>query len=225
MRIAKNSLLETIAQSLVRIQNSLVQRVVISGADFLPLDSVRLGTTYGGWWVPKYILNHPNDWIVVSCGLGHDISFDRDLSRLGFSIIGVEISNASILYLQETESIPSGMNVIHARVGSTSEDDFDLSKISSMVSNAKPLAKLLLKMDIEGSEFEFLLPSYNLEMYPEILMFELDYLSLVPFLSIKQRVERTRSVLMMMRKLSQVGYRIYQTENWNLHFVKYCSED
>jgi hypothetical protein len=221
VRIPKNSLLETIAQALVRIQNSLVQRVVISGVGFLPLDSIRLGTTYGGWWVPKYILNRPNDWIVVSCGLGYDISFDRDLSRLGFSIIGVEFSYASILYLQESESIPPGMSVIHARVGSKSEDDFNLSKISNIASNSKPGAKLMLKMDIEGSEFEFLHPSYNLETYPEVLMFELDFLSLVPFLNVKQRVQRTCSVLSMMRKLSQVGYRIYQMENWNIHFVKF----
>lgn len=48
----------------------------------------RLGSDYGGWWVPDEVLASPG-W-VVSAGAGEDVSFDVELNRLGFSVLLID---------------------------------------------------------------------------------------------------------------------------------------
>jgi len=77
---------------LVAIQNIIVAKIVsFSYLKNVSLDLTRLGTDYGGWFIPENIL-HAIDKkkVLVSGGLGHDVSFDKILLENGFEIIGLD---------------------------------------------------------------------------------------------------------------------------------------
>ena len=77
---------------LVAIQNIIVAKIVsFSYLKNVSFYLTRLGTDYGGWFIPKNIL-HAIDKkrVLVSGGLGHDVSFDKILLENGFQIIGLD---------------------------------------------------------------------------------------------------------------------------------------
>jgi len=77
---------------LVAIQNIIVAKIVsFSYLKNVSFDLTRLGTDYGGWFIPENIL-HAIDKkrVLVSGGLGHDVSFDKILLEKGFEIIGLD---------------------------------------------------------------------------------------------------------------------------------------
>lgn len=87
-----NSILDDVKHFLVKLQNSIVAKFV--STNYLinsDLNLVRLGTNYGGWFIPEYILQETNKKrILVSGGLGHDVSFDKLLLECGFEIVGLD---------------------------------------------------------------------------------------------------------------------------------------
>ncbi len=50
----------------------------------------RLGTDYGGWFVPEVFLNIENRKLLISAGLGHDVSFEKEMLNFGFEVIGLD---------------------------------------------------------------------------------------------------------------------------------------
>jgi hypothetical protein len=63
-----------------------------------------LGTTYGGWYIPDdFVLS--SDSLVVSAGVGEDISFDLALqSRYGCEILLIDPTQRAIKHLQEVHT-------------------------------------------------------------------------------------------------------------------------
>jgi FkbM family methyltransferase len=51
---------------------------------------MRLGTSYGGWWVPRDINELPQPRVLVSAGLGFDTSFDEEMLRRKFFVVGLD---------------------------------------------------------------------------------------------------------------------------------------
>ncbi|CAM8620195.1 Methyltransferase FkbM [Candidatus Planktophila versatilis] len=51
---------------------------------------LRLGTDYGGWWVPEVFLNQENRKLLISAGLGHDVSFEKEMLNFGFEVVGLD---------------------------------------------------------------------------------------------------------------------------------------
>ena len=52
---------------------------------------VRLGSKYGGWWIPERLIEkQTEDQICLSIGLGLDISFDQEMLKSGYYLVGVE---------------------------------------------------------------------------------------------------------------------------------------
>jgi FkbM family methyltransferase len=76
----------------------------------LPSGYKRLGTKYGGWWIDTKLLS--SDPLLIDCGLGEDISFPIEFSKLfPFSqIIGIEPNPRSLKYCYN--NIPSNMKII-----------------------------------------------------------------------------------------------------------------
>jgi len=87
-----NKLLARVKHSFVAIQNILVAQIVsFSFFKKDSLDLIRLGTSYGGWFLPENILRAADKKrVLVSGGLGHDVSFDKILLKNGFEIIGLD---------------------------------------------------------------------------------------------------------------------------------------
>ena len=62
---------------------------------------VRLGTDYGGWWVPETGLSQ--DDFIVSAGAGEDISFDIELAkRYGCSILILDPTPRAAIHFKQT---------------------------------------------------------------------------------------------------------------------------
>jgi hypothetical protein len=78
---------------------------------------VRLGSQYGGWWVPKRILDKDNFQLtVISAGLGHDVTFDEEMLKAGSFLIGLDPLEECITFaklrfesLQNYELLRKGM--------------------------------------------------------------------------------------------------------------------
>ena len=78
---------------LVAIQNWITIKITIFGFNSKPnhVDLVRLGSDYGGWWLPSAAMSNSNlDRVAISAGLGFDVSFDKSLLELGFTVIGLD---------------------------------------------------------------------------------------------------------------------------------------
>ena len=87
-----DKLFAKVKHQLVAIQNIIVAKIVsFSYLKNVSVDLTRLGTDYGGWFIPENIL-HAIDKkrVLVSGGLGHDVSFDKILLEKGFEIIGLD---------------------------------------------------------------------------------------------------------------------------------------
>jgi FkbM family methyltransferase len=86
---------------LVRIQNFLISKYfrLTFGNRSRNSNLVRLGTTYGGWWVPKNMVEMKStNWAVISVGLGHDVTFDKEILKCGISVIGLDPLDDCIQY-------------------------------------------------------------------------------------------------------------------------------
>jgi FkbM family methyltransferase len=94
---------QSLKQFLVYAQNRLVLILVTLGFRHKTenFKLIRLGTDYGGWWVPEHLLKTKNRTkMLVSVGLGFDVSFDKKMFAHDFSIIGLDPLGDSIKYAQ-----------------------------------------------------------------------------------------------------------------------------
>lgn len=212
------SLIEKIFNRLVSFQNILVQNYLIFFTEKISEKSIRLGTIYGGWWVPKKILQESQDWCVISCGLGEDISFDKEIANYGISNLGIE-SELYFVNVILSARKQEFMRILHRKVG-PAFDEIDLDEMCSIANQEFGGRKIVLKMDIEGSEIDILDQDDLLSQKINVLMFELDYLSLVPFVSFQERLKRIKECKVIFNKLTNKGFMLYKKENWNFHFIR-----
>ena len=94
----------TIQQYLVKLQNLLVIELVTFGYKSKQRNEllIRCGSTYGGWWIPKRILeNTDTNRLLISAGLGFDVTFDEALLKAGFEVIGLDPLSDSVNYAVE----------------------------------------------------------------------------------------------------------------------------
>lgn len=93
-RLTKIWLLNRLYRYAMAIYPGIVFRRVGIPAENL----VRLGSDYGGWYVPTHGLGP--DSVVYSAGLGQDISFDKELiARYGCTVHGFDPTPATIDFL------------------------------------------------------------------------------------------------------------------------------
>jgi FkbM family methyltransferase len=64
-------------------------------------ETTRLGSNYGGYYIPNEILESKKAKTLISCGLGFDISFDIEMIKFGFNVLGIEPVLESIVYVQD----------------------------------------------------------------------------------------------------------------------------
>ncbi len=81
-----------LAHSLVALQNRLTLQLTLAGfkKNLDPASLMRLGTPYGGWWIPRNTTSLTGPKVLVSAGLGHDTSFDVAMLGNGFTVIGLD---------------------------------------------------------------------------------------------------------------------------------------
>lgn len=76
-----------------------------------------------------------------------------------------------------------------------------------------------LKMDIEGAELEVLSEVAQINFQFEVLAAEMDFLSLIPFCDLKQRITMIVEARKLLGKLRECGYQLVFHEHFNFFWL------
>jgi len=89
----------------VEIQNLATLNLILFGLKkYKSLILERLGTSYGGWYVPiKFSELNTFSKTLISAGIGHDVSFDIEMQKKNFYIIAID-PYRSVVILQKNLS-------------------------------------------------------------------------------------------------------------------------
>jgi FkbM family methyltransferase len=194
-------------------------------------DSVFLGTEYGGYEILPALLGA--DAVVYSVGLGEDISFDLGLiERFGCTVHGFDPTPRSLAWL-ETQNVPDRFVVhpygIAARDGTASfappanpahvshsvlgngagRVEFPVRRLSSVLRELGHDRLDVLKLDIEGAEYEVLDDLLETGPLPRQLCVEFHHgLVGVELAATERQLERLRTV----------GYRVFDARDTGREF-------
>ncbi len=240
-----------LAHLLVHFQNKFTIFLSISGfrhpiGELIQLE--RLGSDYGGWWVPKstYLSNCKK--ILVSAGLGFDVTFDKMMLESGYFVIGLDPLARSYLYASEELKeygekflLNKGVSTFDGRqkfyapknpshdswsISNSQEtheelaNHFDVIALDSLPIDFGENAFVILKMDIEGGE-ESLIPIICRKgLKFDYLAIEMDCLSLVSFFSFSKRFRKVLIVRNLLNSLSKSGFQLIMNENFNFFWIR-----
>jgi FkbM family methyltransferase len=98
-----NSVSALFKSCLVGTQNRFLIRVVTF--NFLRFSReqkfIRFGSAYGGWHVASKLVETNGNKVLISAGLGHDVTFDIEMLKNGFKVIGLDPLESSYDYARE----------------------------------------------------------------------------------------------------------------------------
>lgn len=194
-----------------------------------------LGSAYGGWWMAQ--TDFTTEDIVLSFGLGEDISFDLGIiENYGCQVYGFDPTPKSITYLKSL-SLPSNFilkeyglgakddmadfflptNEEHVS-GSVLEHEGQGTKVSVPLKSMKTLLKELginkniaiLKMDIEGAEYDIIKSLFPLPVKIDQILVEYHH-----FFSNVSNDETINSI----KLLNDNGYYLFNIDGYNYSFI------
>lgn len=193
---------------------------------------IRLGTDYGGWWVPDGIAGPGT--IAYCGGAGEDISFDLALFARGCTVRVFDPTPRAIAHVKACD--PQSDRFTFVPVGWWSRDDSlkfyvpaDARHVSHSVVNlqgtdehfvarVRPIRALmselgddrvdLIKMDIEGAEREVLSVLLQEGPIPEVLCVEFDQPCSI------------WSIVKVTRQLKRRGLLLLKIEGWNATYMQ-----
>jgi len=195
-------------------------------------DLVRLGSRYGGWWVPTSVLT-PGA-VAYCAGAGEDVTFDLALLGYGVRVTTFDPTPRSVAYVRslriEDERfrfVPVGWwnddteidvyaprdpeHVSHSALDLQATGRSITVPVRRVVTLARELgdAKLdIIKMDIEGAEIVVIPDILSSGLLPRVLCVEFD------------KVRPLRDVISLIRRIKRVGLRPTRSEGRNVTFVR-----
>lgn len=217
----------------LRVRNRFVREVLARVLRPVPRhDLVRLGSSYGGWWVPESAVQ-PGA-VAYCAGAGEDISFDLQLVARGCRVVTFDPTPRAITYV--TANLPDKGDFQFVPVGWWGEQEElrfyaprDASHVSHSALNlqetdkyftapVKPVIQLMkdlgdrtidiIKMDIEGAEYEVIDSLLRNGPLPATLCVEFDQ---------PQPLMRTIGAI---RRLQAAGYALNKVDLWNFTFTR-----
>ena len=193
---------------------------------------VRLGSRYGGWWVPVSVLS-PGA-VAYCAGAGEDVTFDVSLLEHGLRVTTFDPTPRSVQYVTSLGMTDERFRFLP--VGWWNEDtEIDLyaprdpahvsysaldlqatgQSITAPVRRVSTLARELgdtkvdlIKMDIEGAEMTVLPDLLSNGPLPRVLCVEFD------------KVRPLRDVTSLIRRLKRAGLMPARSEERNVTFVR-----
>lgn len=178
----------------------------------------RIGTNYGGYWVPKVALradSFPKK--AISGGLGGDISFDLELIKHGWKIIGIEPDGSSIDWIASLEIPESQFELIQARLVGEVGNALEEVSLNELIDFQGEIS--LVKLDIEGTEIEvFRSTLADKEKITPWVILELDYISKISVISVIERIKKFSTTRAFLKEMYFEGYRIMKIEGFNFHW-------
>lgn len=202
-------------------------------------DLQKFGSGYGGWVIPTSLLSPSS--ICYCVGVGEDISFDMALiETFKTPVFAFDPTPRALRYVQaKAGDVP---NYHFLDVGVWSEDRLmrfykprDQNHVSYSVVNLQNtsdfieanfrslpslMAELghnridLLKLDVEGAEYEILKHILQEGLQIEILCVEFDVFTST------QMVTQILRASQMLRKLRRGGYTVVNADGWNYTLVR-----
>ena len=197
-----------------------------------PAPLVRLGSAYGGWWVPGDLLRPGT--VAYCAGAGDDITFDQALLEHGCEVVTFDptpfaieaVRNANITderftfvevgWWSETTRLKfyglaePGRHGSHSAVIARGSGYFE--------ADVKPVHVLqrelghdridIIKMDIEGAEYEVIDSLLRHGPLPQVLCMEFD------------QPQPVRKMLATTRDLKRAGYTLANVEFLNYTFIR-----
>jgi FkbM family methyltransferase len=218
-------------------------------SDLNSVQLTRLGSAYGGWWIPQeYLQTIPKKRLLISAGLGHDVTFDVEMLRAGYKIIGLDptegaFTHASRMFLGNPE-VTIIQNGLWTSSGTTKfykpkVEGYDSFSITNSQNQADYLQletitigdvfdlyiedndfeTKILKMDIEGAEVHVLSQMLEHGIAFDFVAAEIDYLSLIPFRDIRRRITAVALVSKLLKKMKSEGYALVKYEHYNFFWI------
>ncbi len=215
-------------------------KAVATGRDFfykttVKVESEKLGNKTEGWWIyPKLITN--KQATVLSFGLGEDISFDMTvMQKYDAKVYGFDPTPKSLKYVK---SIDTGDNFTLLEYAIANQDGqltfnlprnedhvsgsfVDIDSTNTITVQAKKLQTILdelkivdidiLKMDIEGAEYDVIEDMIDSKIFPNQVLIEYHHF----FDSISNKKTKDN-----IRLLIDNGYELFCIEAYNYSFVK-----
>ena len=192
---------------------------------------IRLGTPYGGWWVPEDLL--VAGVIAYSGGLGEDASFDLELTSRGLHVWAFDPTPKAIAYAATLVGDPNfhfeplgwfdsqavlrffePENPDHASYSATNLQrslDYIEAPVDTVAACAARLGHeniAIIKMDIEGLAHEVVANILEMGPYSDCICVEFDQPS------------STLRLLRTVRRLRSHGFHVAKIEGWNFTFVR-----
>ncbi len=91
---------------------------------------MRIGTQYGGWWIPPDTVLGPES-LVISGGVGEDISFDLGLqSKFGCTILLIDPTPRAIAHVKEMRSRTAILNAEYSKLVESLQPPPDMDKLT-----------------------------------------------------------------------------------------------
>ena len=196
-----------------------------------PADLVRLGSDYGGWWVPASTAR--KGMIAYCAGVGEDMTFDLALHARGCEVVAIDPVPRAAAHVaahapadDQFTFHPYGLAAADGVVGFFPPRDprhvsYSMANLQGTAAATElPVHSLrsvmrasghdridILKLDIEGAEYEVLGTLLADGPLPPVLCVEFD--QPVPL----------RRTLRMARRLTGAGYRVAKVERFNVTFL------
>jgi FkbM family methyltransferase len=195
-------------------------------------DLVRLGSPYGGWWVPRSVLT-PGA-VAYCAGAGEDVTFDLALLGHGVRVTTFDPTPRSVTYVNSLKIEDERFRFVP--VGWWNDDtEIDLyaprdpahvsysaldlqatgQSITVPVRRVATLARALgdttldlIKMDIEGAEMAVIPDILSSGLSPRALCVEFD------------QVRPLREVISLIRRVERAGLLPVRSEGRNMTFVR-----
>lgn len=218
---------------MVRFRRTVLQIVIRLLVKKSKGNLVRLGSDYGGWWVPAAILRPGT--IVISAGVGEDTTFDEKLLAFGAEIWALDPTPRAEQHVQTRAAVlgnsfhflPVGLwcrdetlrfyaptNPLHVshsilNIQQTATwFEADCWSLDHLLRHSALTTIDVLKLDIEGAEIEVINAMLAGDLRPTVLCVELD--APLP----------EKRTLALLRNLHRSGYQLAHAEGWNLLFLR-----
>jgi FkbM family methyltransferase len=208
-----------------------LQRSYLKTLKVFPLRFEKIGSSYGGWFVPVDLIKA--NWICYLGGVGEDITFDLGLiERFNCQVFAFDPTPRAIRHVEEIGSVENfhflalGLwssseelrfyvpkdpsHVSHSVTNLQDTEDYFVAKCDSVdgiMTNLGHQKLDLLKLDIEGAEHKVTASFLQKNIFPKVICIEFDQPDTI-FRMLKTHI-----------RLHNKGYKLLYVDGWNLTFV------